>query len=54
MDDVTCDGEARKRKLHAACKKHGEIARAAGKGEGIDRHLLGTAARGFIFLCFCC
>ncbi|ETW79218.1 hypothetical protein HETIRDRAFT_156110 [Heterobasidion irregulare TC 32-1] len=41
MDDVAYDVEARKRKLRDACKKHGEVARAAGKAEGVDRHLFG-------------
>ena len=50
MDDVMYDAEARKRKLRDACKKHGEVARAAGKAEGVDRHLFGMGCTiSFVF-----
>lgn len=41
MDDSTRSANQRKDLLLAAAKKHVERAKAAGSGEGIDRHVLG-------------
>ena len=41
MDVVSASASQRKELLLAAAKKHVERAKAAGSGEGIDRHLLG-------------
>lgn len=41
MDDPSVDNEERKRLFDAAAKKHVELAKAAGQGEGVDRHMFG-------------
>lgn len=41
MDDDGMGNEERKSLFDAAAKKHVDIARSAGSGQGVDRHLLG-------------
>lgn len=41
MDDVSATNEERKRLFDAATKKHVALAKAAGNGQGVDRHMFG-------------
>ncbi|KAJ7464634.1 carnitine acetyl transferase [Mycena latifolia] len=41
MDDPAVDQKEKKKLFNAAVKTHGTLARAAGMGQGVDRHLFG-------------
>lgn len=51
MDDANVRNEERKKLFGLACKKHVELAKAAGKAEGVDRHILGAALSFKVALC---
>ena len=42
MDDPTVSSVQRKALFDAATKKHISLAKAAGQGQGVDRHIFGT------------
>jgi carnitine O-acetyltransferase len=42
MDEEGVSGNERRMRLREAAKKHVELAKAAGNGQGVDRHMLGT------------
>lgn len=41
MDNPACSEAEKKSLFELACKKHVELAKEAGKAEGVDRHILG-------------